>query len=50
MQLGFQSVSVDGKIVQKKQLFTLGETVHKTMKKHRTHKLERKTYKTRKQA
>jgi hypothetical protein len=32
-----------------KLLYTWGETVHKTIQKHRTHKVERKTYKTRKQ-
>jgi hypothetical protein len=49
--LGFHPVAVVGKPVQKigkTQLYTKEETIHKTILKHRIHKIE-KTYKTRKQ-
>jgi len=41
--------SVNCTQIENKQLYTWGETIHKTMQKHRTHKLEGKTYTTGKQ-
>ena len=43
--IGFHSVAVGVKTVhgQKIHNYTWGETIHKTIKKHRTHKIEIKT-------
>ena len=46
----YHSVAVVGKLVQKigkRQLYTKEETIHKTIQKHRIHKIEN-TYKTNK--
>jgi len=42
LQLGFHPVAVAGKLVKKKkrQLYTKGETIHKTIQKHRIQKTE----------
>ena len=44
LQLGFHPVAVVGKLVQigKRQLYTRGGTIHKTIHKHRIHKIENK--------
>ena len=51
LQLGFHPVTSVGKLLQKYEiaLYTKGCTIHKTIKKHRIHKIESKTFKTRKQ-
>ena len=48
LQLGFHPVAVVGtKLykIGKRQLYTRGETMHKTKQKHRTHKIENKNTK-----
>jgi hypothetical protein len=44
LQLGFNPVAVVGKLVQigKRQLYTKGETILKTIHKHKIHKTENK--------
>ena len=52
LQLGFHPVAVVGKLVKKigkGQVYTKRETMHKTIQKHKIHKIENK-HKTRKQA
>jgi len=52
LQLGFHPLAIVGKIVQKQErdkLYTKGETIDKTIKKHGMHKIENKTYKPSKQ-
>ena len=44
LQLGFHSVAVVGRLVQKwERDNTEGETIHRTIQKHRIHKIKKKT-------